>query len=203
MPRVTVTEIAREQDAGFPETGPVARRRDHLVAAAAAVFAERGFRGATLRQIGSAAGLLAGSVYHHFASKDALFEAVQCEGYARMQRRVEAAVAEVSDPWERLEAACHAHLSEMLGGDAVARVTGLGLVGRRDGPVSPAVKAARDAYEALLAGLIAGLPLRKQIDRSLLRLQLLGALNWTLVWYRPDGKSSPRQIARHLVGLLR
>ena len=40
------------------------------------------------------------------------------------------------------------------------------------------------------------------IDRSLLRLQLLGALNWTRTWYRP-GKRGAADIARHLVMVLR
>ncbi len=174
-----------------------------MLRAAATVFSEHGYRGATLRQIGDAAGLLAGSVYHHFASKDALFEAVQCEGYRRMHRKVEDAVAGASDPWDALYRACSTHLGEMLGGDPIARVTGLGLVGRRDGPISASVQAARDEYERLLASLIDALPLRSGLDRRLLRLQLLGAMNWTLVWYRPEGPMTPGEIARHLVATFR
>jgi hypothetical protein len=40
------------------------------------------------------------------------------------------------------------------------------------------------------------------VDRSLLRMQLLGSLNWTRTWYRP-GKKKPSEIARHLVATLR
>jgi hypothetical protein len=57
----------------------------------------------------------------------------------------------------------------------------------------------RDDYERRFRELIAALRIRPGIDRSLLRLMLLGALNWTRVWYRP-GKLLPVDIARHWIG---
>ena len=51
-------------------------------------------------------------------------------------------------------------------------------------------------------GLVMALPLAASMDRTLWRLQLLGALNWTPTWYRPGGKS-PKAIARALVAALR
>jgi hypothetical protein len=56
----------------------------------------------------------------------------------------------------------------------------------------------RAAYEDRFRKLIEALPLAADVDRSLLRLTLLGAINWTRVWYRP-GKRTPSQIAHHLV----
>lgn len=57
-------------------------RRDEILAVAAIVIAERGLAGATVRDIGQAAGILSGSLYHHFNSKeqivlDLLFDNVQ------------------------------------------------------------------------------------------------------------------------------
>jgi hypothetical protein len=43
---------------------------------------------------------------------------------------------------------------------------------------------------------------RPGVDRSYLRLTLLGAINWTLIWYRPGG-DSPATIARQIVALIR
>ncbi|MFK7917378.1 MAG: TetR/AcrR family transcriptional regulator [Ilumatobacter sp.] len=45
-------------------------RRDEILAAAARVIAERGIKQATVRDIGDAAGILSGSLYYHFESKD-------------------------------------------------------------------------------------------------------------------------------------
>jgi AcrR family transcriptional regulator len=71
-----------------------AMTRDVLLDAAAEIFAERGFHGATLDQIADAAGFSKGAVYHNFASKDDLFLAL-------IQRQSDAIVqgyADLEDP---------------------------------------------------------------------------------------------------------
>ena len=45
-------------------------RRDEILSIAAEQFAERGVASTTVRDIGSAAGILSGSLYHHFESKE-------------------------------------------------------------------------------------------------------------------------------------
>ncbi|WP_415977208.1 TetR/AcrR family transcriptional regulator [Rhodococcus sp. 077-4] len=51
-------------------------RRQALVDIAAELFAERGFRSTTVREIGEAAGVLSGSLYHHFDSKETIIEEI-------------------------------------------------------------------------------------------------------------------------------
>lgn len=53
-----------------PETAAPRTRRDEILRIAAQVIAERGLAGATVRDIGQAAGILSGSLYHHFESKE-------------------------------------------------------------------------------------------------------------------------------------
>jgi len=47
-------------------------RRTHLVELAGELFAEKGFRATTVREIADAAGILSGSLYHHFDSKESI-----------------------------------------------------------------------------------------------------------------------------------
>ena len=61
----------------------------------------------------------------------------------------------------------------------------------------------RDGYEKRFVELVAALPLPAATDRSLWRLQLLGALNWTPTWYRPGGSRAPAEIARAMVAAVR
>src|SRR5438445_2150565 len=71
-----------------------AMTRDHLLDAAAEVFAERGFHGATLDQVADAAGFSKGAVYSNFASKEDLF-------FALIERQGESILrdyAEVAEP---------------------------------------------------------------------------------------------------------
>ena len=60
----------------------------------------------------------------------------------------------------------------------------------------------RDGYERRFVELVAALPLPVGTDRTLWRLQLLGALNWTPTWYRPGAKS-PAAIGRAMVAALK
>ena len=48
-------------------------RRRQIMEIAAQIFARKGYRGTSMRDIGEAAGVLGGSLYHHIKSKDALF----------------------------------------------------------------------------------------------------------------------------------
>ena len=188
-----------------PDVSEPSARKQVLLQAAARVFDTHGYKAATLRQIADEAGILAGSVYHHVASKEALYLEVHRTGYLRMQAAVARALDGHDDPWMRLEAACRVHLEEMLGDDPIARVTGQGLMEPRDGPVHVALGPLRRDYERLWARLVEALPMPEEarVDRRVLRLHLIGALNWTRTWYRTDGALKPAELAAQLVGMLR
>jgi hypothetical protein len=64
------------------------------------------------------------------------------------------------------------------------------------------LSALRDAYEAVFEAVIADLPLAQGTDRAHLRHMVIGALNSTTAWFRPDG-DSPKTIARKFVAALR
>jgi AcrR family transcriptional regulator len=169
---------------------------------AARLFRGRGFEGTSVRDIARAVGILPGSLYCHFETKEALLVAVYIKGVRQISEAVQAAVDRRSDPWDRLEAACIAHLEAILHDDDYAQV----VVRVRPADVPAANKhlvELRNQYEALFARLVQDLPLARGADRSALRLMLVGALNWSQVWYRPGGRLNPRAIARKFIALLR
>ena len=177
-------------------------RLSQILDAAARLFCAQGFRGTTIRDIAQAVGILPGSLYCHFANKEDLLAAVYTRGVDQICQAVQAAVDRRSDPWDRLEAACVAHLEAILRDDDYARV----VVRVRPADVtvvSERLVQERDRYEALWADLAGALPLPRRTDRKALRLMLLGALNWAQNWYRPEGPNSPRSIARQFTALLR
>lgn len=169
--------------------------------AAARLFRDKGYAFTSMRDIAAASGMLAGSLYYHFASKDQLLVAVYAEGVRRITAAVDTALAREGEPWERLERVCAAHLGALLTdsdyGQVVIRVR------PDDVPeIAPQLIALRDGYERLFARAIQALPLPNRADRRALRLMLLGALNWSQTWYRP-GHDSPQALARRFVRLLR
>ena len=176
--------------------------RDHLLAVAVREFNRKGFARTSIRDIAEAAGIQPGSVYYHFPSKDELFIAAHSAGMRHAAQALEAALATCRDPWERLEAACAVHIRHLISGNDLTVWTGASLFLFNSPDMQKQLRTERDRFEAIYRRLIAALPLRAGIDRSLLRLQLLGAINWTRTWYRP-GRRGPAEIARHLVQTLR
>ncbi len=195
MSVATVTPAAARRGAVRADNRPV------ILDAAARLFREKGYAVTSMRDIAAAVGMLAGSLYYHFASKDELLVAVYGEGVRRISTAVGAALARDLAPWPRLEAVCAAHLAALLEDSDYAQV--VIRVRPDDAPAAAArLVALRDQYEDLFAQAVVKLPLAPRTDRRSLRLLLLGALNWSQTWYR-SGHDAPEVIARQFVGLLR
>jgi len=86
--------------------------RAALLDEATALFAARGYAGTSLEDVASASQVTRGAVYHHFASKQALFEAVLQLQEARAMEAVAVAAAAVPDPWDAAILALHAYLQQ-------------------------------------------------------------------------------------------
>jgi AcrR family transcriptional regulator len=185
-----------------PQGAPRADSRlPQLLDEAARLFGTQGFHGTSVRDIVRAVDMLPGSLYYHFATKEDLLTAVYAKGVRRISERVQSAIDGKADAWERLEAACVAHLDALLEENGYAQV--VIRVRPNDAPsVASRLVLLRDEYERLFVELVGALPLGRGIDRRSLRLLLLGALNWSQTWYRP-GRDDPRAIARSFVALLR
>lgn len=176
-------------------------RLPQILDAAARLFSAKGYGYTSMRDIAALAGMLPGSLYYHFASKEALLVAVYAEGVRRIDDAVKSVLAVNADPWAQLENVCAAHLEALLEdsdyGQVVIRVR------PDDAPeVAARLVALRDAYEQTFEQAIRALPLPARTDRRVLKLMLLGALNWSQTWYRAD-RDSPQLLARRFVRMLK
>jgi len=181
-----------------PRSAGDANRRDALLRVCARLFREKGFDGTTIRDISRAAGMHSGSPFYHFKTKQAMLVAVMEQGLVEGLRKTEAVMALDLAPGEKFERMIRAHLDTIFGrGNDFIPVL---LYDWRS--VTPAnrtrIIALRDRYDALWqrmvdvlcqAGLLRG-------DRGLLRLLVLGAINWSAKWYRPGGRASLDELAR-------
>lgn len=77
-------------------------RRTAILDAAAKVFSMNGFSNATVRQIGDEAGMLSGSLYYHFESKDAMLEEILVRALDDLTARYGSVAERVADPIECL-----------------------------------------------------------------------------------------------------
>lgn len=154
-----------------------------------------------MRDIGYQAGVFGGSLYHHIRSKDALFVELHDAALDAAAARIAAAVAERTDPWERLAAGCTTLLEIQLDPESLTLPM---MNDFREVPadVRERLIERRDRFEMQFRSLVDALPLPAHLDRSIYRNMLLSQLNTAANWYRP-GRLTPAEIAAQMVAIFR
>lgn len=172
-----------------------AHSQKRVLDAAAKIFRDFGYAGTTMRAIAEEADLQAGSIYYHYKSKDDLIGAVLDIGINAVIDSVRIAMENTpadAGAFERIETAIRAHLT------AIIEIGDYTLATRRVfGQVPEAIRAKnltlRDNYAAMWRQILEGAQrsgdLRPDANLTLARLFILGALNWTVEWYKPGGRS--------------
>jgi AcrR family transcriptional regulator len=171
--------------------------REEILEAAAQIFSQKGFHGASMQDIAEAVQLQKASLYHHVASKQEILLEILDDALDLLIERVSIVAALPISPQERLRQAMQTYLQILAEHRALAAVL---LLEYRS--LEPEYHhrhlPRRDRFEALWRDLI-----REGAEAgafhcehcSLAARALLGVMNWTITWYRPDGPLSPAEIA--------
>jgi AcrR family transcriptional regulator len=178
-------------------------RRDLILRAAATMFRQRGFADTGMRDIADAADLSAANLYHYFKGKDEILFYCQDRALDRMLAAVARARRMNVPVPARLHLVLSSHLQTLL--DDVEGAT----AHLQTDALSPALRARivrkRDRYEQALRALIA-LGVRRgectTPDAALAARAMLGALNWTVTWFRPSGAKPAAQVADEMAAFL-
>src|SRR3984957_1076097 len=91
------------------------KRREEILAAAAALFAQRGFRGVSIDDIGSAAGMSGPGIYRHFPSKEAVLAQMLLDISERLLEEGGRRASAAADAQEALDALLRWHIGFALG----------------------------------------------------------------------------------------
>lgn len=171
-------------------------RRVEILRAAARIFRERGFAGTGMREIAVAAGLSPGNLYHYFRGKDEILFFCQDRSLDRMLAALDAARRMDRPATEQLHRVIVAHalclLDEVEGSAAHLELHALPPALR--GPIV----AKRDRYERGCRRLIADGIRRGDLvpcDATVVTRAVLGSLNWTAHWFRPEGPRPAAAVA--------
>ena len=174
-------------------------KRAEILRGAAAVFRERGFFRAGMREIAAGLGMAPGALYYYFKSKEDLLYACQMLSLKRLLLSAKEISAAKTPADTKLRRLARAHLGHILGdlGGSLAHVEFAALPPDR----LAEVVSKRDAYEKLVRGMIregVETGLFRNTDIRLATLSLLGALNWTVVWWRPEGRRGLDSVAEQM-----
>lgn len=171
--------------------------RERILLEAARLFRHHGYAATTLREVADASGIKAGSIYYHFESKEQILGEVLDKGIQvvadTVKQRIDALPASATSR-DRIAAAIEGHLWGLLhhGDFTSANI-------RIYGQIPAAAKnrhrlvrrAYADAWDRLLANALASGELRADTSTDVIRLFVIGALNWTVEWYNPQKGSFP------------
>ena len=174
----------------LPEALDEGNRRQQLLHAAARLFREQGFAATTTRDIAAAAGMRSGSPFYHFENKAALLFAVMEQGMhgaLQLQAAALQAVPPGAAPEALLRTLVRAHFDVLLGPGSdfipvmLYEWRSLSTAQRAD------ISALQRDYEAAWTGALQPLSAAGRIgaDARIARLMMLGALNWSVQWYKP------------------
>jgi AcrR family transcriptional regulator len=187
-------------------TGAAASRREELLGIAAQLFATQGYKNTTVRHIADAAGILSGSLYHHFDSKESMVDDILREFQNELFGQYEAILASSDDARTKLEAAVrvsfeaidqHPYEVAIFQNDADYLGTS-----ERFGYLAERNRQSREVWVTLLREGIATGVLRADLDIDL-TYRFIRDTVWVAVkWYRPGGKLTHTAVADQYLTIL-
>ena len=178
--------------------------RENILEAAAQVFRQKGFHGASMQDIAEAVNLQKASLYHHVSSKQEILLALLDRALELLFERISAISNQDVSADKKLGQMIRAYLqilAENTDLSAVLLFEHRSLERRQHARHVPN----RDKFEALWRGvLVEGVAAKffKCDDPALTARAILGIMNWTITWYRPEGRLEINEIADHYSYLL-
>lgn len=188
-----------------PTLAEEGNRRADIVRAAGRLFREKGYAATTIRDIAGAVGMRSGSPFYHFKTKHEILRAVVLEGMHAIHAAVEAEALKARPPRARFEAMLRAHLRQLLGEEGKDFAAALLHESRHlDAPELGEINTLKDRYEAMWQALLKDLKKDGALadDSRVARLFLMGAMNWTVQWYRPEGPKGIDALAKQLAAFV-
>ena len=176
-----------------PQSPDYDKRRDAIIAAAAGLYARRGFQGASVADLAKACGTSKALIYHYFPSKDDILYDVMA---AHLDALVDAAdeAMRAGDARERLRALTTSFMRLYAG----ARDSHKVLLNELDN-LPPERRAEVVGKQRRIIAVVETLvrELRPDAERDALPLSMLffGMINWTHTWFRAGGPVNAEQLA--------
>ncbi|WP_247595946.1 MULTISPECIES: TetR/AcrR family transcriptional regulator [unclassified Rhodococcus (in: high G+C Gram-positive bacteria)] len=190
----------------MPRTPKAVGRRGELLELAATLFAERGMRATTVRDIADAAGILSGSLYHHFDSKESMVDEILRGFLDELFDSYHKIVAEGLGPRETLEglvvasfeAIDRSHSAVAIYQDEAKHLVGT----ERFEYITGRNSEFHELWNGVVERGIADGSFRPDVDVELV-YRFMRDTVWVAVrWYRPGGKLTAEAVAQQYLAIV-
>ncbi|WP_089101612.1 TetR/AcrR family transcriptional regulator [Streptomyces hyaluromycini] len=189
-----------------PAAGAAQARRRELLETAAEVFAEQGYNATTVRKIADHAGMLAGSLYYHFDSKESMLEEILRTFLDELWDGYDTVLDAGLGPRETLEALVTESFREIdrhRAAVAIYQKESKQLVAQeRFGFLAESQRRFEKAWLSTLERGVAAHVFRADLDVRLTYRFVRDTVWVAASWYRPGGQHSPEEIARQYLSMV-
>jgi len=175
------------------------RRLNTILQHATEVFDEKGYEGASMRDLSRATGMSLAGLYHYFESKEKLLYLIQKHTFTTIMERLRERLHEVSDPEQRIRLFILNHLEYFLRNRKAMKV-----LSHEDevlkNSLGAEIAALKRDYYRICVGLLDDFKRENKLEFStrLAVLSLFGMMNWIYTWYNPRLDANAKEMAREM-----
>jgi TetR/AcrR family transcriptional regulator, cholesterol catabolism regulator len=169
---------------------------------AARIFCEKGYEGASMRDLSRACGMSLAGLYHYFESKEELLYLIQKHTFETIIEKLRERLGESTDPEERVRIFVENHLEYFLANQQAMKVLTHEDETLKNGRGAE-VRAIKREYYRICYDLLEDLKRAKglQFSGRLAVLSLFGMINWFYTWHNPRVDANAKALADEMSGI--
>jgi TetR/AcrR family transcriptional regulator, cholesterol catabolism regulator len=189
MPTRPRNRAFRRKADGDQEESRFDRRLGEILYFATDVFYDKGYEGASMRDLSRVSSMSLAGLYYYFESKEKLLYLIQKHTFSTIMQMLREQLQVMSDPEQRIRIFIRNHLAYFL-----ANMKAMKVLSHEDealsGPLGQEIKDMKREYYQLCRGLVddfkreRGLP-TDRISARIAVLSLFGMMNWIYTWHDP------------------
>jgi len=162
------------------------RRLGKILLHATEVFYEKGYEGASMRDLARSSGMSLSGLYYYFESKEKLLYLIQKHTFSTIVERLRGRLDGVFDPEQRIQVFILNHLEYFLTNQKAMKVLSHEAEVLKDG-FGAKIAAIKREYYRICVGLLDDFKAAKRLEFSsrMAVLSLFGMMNWIYTWYNP------------------
>lgn len=175
------------------------RQLARVLGHAARIFCEKGYEGASMRDLSRACGMSLAGLYHYFASKEELLYLIQKHAFQTIIERARERLKQSADPEERIRIFLENHLEYFLANKEAMKVLTHEDETLKNG-LGKEVRAIKREYYQICFDLLEDLRRSQGLEFSgrLAVLSLFGMINWIYTWHNPRVDADAKALARQM-----
>jgi len=195
----SVTPVPQQKSRLHSDVTNFERRLDEILQHATDVFCEKGYEGASMRDLSRASGMSLAGLYHYVGSKRRMLYLIQKRTFSTILRNLKRKLAGVDDPDARVRVFLQNHLEYFLANRKAMKV-----LSHEDevltGEYGTEIAEIKREYYRTCTELLNQFKRERGLDVTsrIAVLSLFGMMNWIYTWYNPRTDADAEHLAQEM-----